>query len=77
MKLLIFDTETTGLSKSKIISKETMHLWPFIVQFSYIIFNTKNNKTIKMYDKIIKLKYLCKIQRTPLSTSILLLIRCL
>lgn len=56
MKVLIFDTETTGLSKSKIISKETMHLWPFIVQFSYIIFDTKNYRTLKMYDKIIKLK---------------------
>jgi len=55
MKVLIFDTETTGLSQTKIISQETLNKWPNIVQFSYIIFDTKLNKIIVSKDCIIKL----------------------
>lgn len=44
MKILFFDTETTGLiSKTK---------FPYIVQFSYIIYDTEL-KTILKYDEII------------------------
>ena len=56
MKILIFDTETTGLSKSKKITPATIHLWPYIVQFSYLIFDDTTNTVVKMYDKVIKLK---------------------
>jgi DNA polymerase III epsilon subunit-like protein len=56
MKILIFDTETTGLSKSKKLTPETIHLWPYIVQFSYIIFDDTTNTIVKIYDKVIKLK---------------------
>ena len=52
MKILIFDTETTGLSKSKKITPATIHLWPYIVQFSYIIFDDTTNTIIKIYDKV-------------------------
>jgi DNA polymerase-3 subunit epsilon len=52
----VFDTETTGLPKSKIIAPTTIHLWPFIVQFSYIIFDTDTNAILKSYDAIVKLK---------------------
>ena len=31
-----------------------MHLWPHIVQFSYIIFDTETNKIVKIKDSIIK-----------------------
>ena len=54
MKVLIFDTETTGLPKTKIISPYTLYLWPHIVQFSYIIFDTETNKIVKIFDKIVK-----------------------
>lgn len=56
MKIIVFDTETTGLPKSKIIAPTTIHLWPFIVQFSYIIFDTDTNAILKSYDAIVKLK---------------------
>jgi len=55
MKVLIFDTETTGLPNSKIISEETLKKWPHIVQFSYVIFDTELNQFIVTKDKIIKL----------------------
>lgn len=56
MKIIVFDTETTGLPKSRTITPNTLHLWPFIVQFSYIIFDTDTNTILKSYDSIIKLK---------------------
>lgn len=54
MRTLVFDSETTGLSKTQIISPSTIHLWPHIVQFSYIIFDAKANKIVKIKDSIIK-----------------------
>jgi len=54
MRTLVFDTETTGLPKTQIISPETLNTWPHIVQFSYIIFDTDLNKIVKIKDCIIK-----------------------
>ena len=55
MLVLVFDTETTGLPKTKIINKDVLHLWPYIVQFSYIIFDTESKTLIKMKDCIIRI----------------------
>lgn len=56
MKVLVFDTETTGLPKTKIMSPDTLHLWPHIVQFSYVIYDTIDNNIIETNDNIIKLQ---------------------
>jgi DNA polymerase III epsilon subunit-like protein len=56
MKILVFDTETTGLPQSKIINPKMLHMWPYIVQFSYIIYDTNLNDIIYKYDSLIKLK---------------------
>ncbi len=56
MKIIVFDTETSGLPKSRTITPNTVHLWPFIVQFSYIIFDTDTNSVLKSYDAIVKVK---------------------
>jgi DNA polymerase III epsilon subunit-like protein len=56
MKILIFDTETTGLPPySKIICQETLDKWPHIVQFSYVIFDTEINNITLTKDSIVKL----------------------
>lgn len=55
MLVLVFDTETTGLPKTKIINKDVLHLWPYIVQFSYIIFDTEFKTLTKIKDCIIKI----------------------
>ena len=47
MKILFFDTETTGL-----ISKNN---FPYIVQFSYIIYDMDLKEIILKYDEIIQL----------------------
>jgi len=57
MKLLIFDTETTGLIPKNIeLTEETEKEYPNIVQLSYVIFNTKNNKIEKTVNMIVKQK---------------------
>ena len=54
MRTLVFDSETTGLSKTQIISPSTIHLWPHVVQFSYIVFDMESNEIVKIKDSIIK-----------------------
>jgi len=54
MKIAVFDTETTGLPKSKILNEESLTLWPHVVQFSYIIYDTELNKITKTVDFVIK-----------------------
>jgi DNA polymerase III epsilon subunit-like protein len=55
MLVLVFDTETTGLPASKILNPDTLHLWPYIVQFSYIIYDTDKKDIVLCSDKIVKL----------------------
>ena len=76
MKIIVFDTETTGLPKKVIVPKktvgeeehgdgvppiqyavasETVTIWPHIVQFSYIVYDTTINEILKVSDNIIKL----------------------
>jgi len=54
MRVLIFDTETTGLPKSRSINPDSLHLWPHIVQFSYIIYDVTDNDICVIEDNIIR-----------------------
>jgi DNA polymerase III epsilon subunit-like protein len=54
MRFLVFDTETTGLPKTKFISPFTLHQWPHIVQFSYIIYDSSLNNIVESKDYVIK-----------------------
>ena len=56
MRVLIFDTETTGLPQTKNINQKTLGKWPNVVQFSYIIFDTELNEIVSSKDYIIKQK---------------------
>ena len=55
MHILVVDTETTGLPTTRILNKNTMAEWPYIVQFSYLIYNSETNKLSKTADHIIKI----------------------
>jgi DNA polymerase III epsilon subunit-like protein len=56
MQIIFLDTETTGLlPKGLELKSENLHLFPYVVQFSYIIYDTSTNQIIKMVDHIIKL----------------------
>ena len=54
MKILIFDTETTGLPNWHIKGPKWYKSWPYIVQLSWILYNIDDN-TYKKGDYIIKL----------------------
>ena len=56
MSILVFDTETSGLlPKGTFLTKDKLHLFPHTVQFSWIVFDTKENKIVRIRDYIIKL----------------------
>lgn len=55
MRILVFDTETTGLPKSRTLDQANLHLWPHIVQFSYIVYDISSNIIVKIVDELIKL----------------------
>ena len=54
MKILIFDTETTGLPPKYISTRETFR-FPYIVQLSWMVFEMGNNKITALHDHIIQL----------------------
>jgi DNA polymerase III subunit epsilon len=50
MKIIVYDTETTGLIKNKKCSPENTEYFPYIVQFSWLIYDDKTGKiTTKNY----------------------------
>jgi len=55
MKVIVFDTETTGLipKNGSVYNKKTKN--PYIVQLSWLIFDTAKNELDGTYDYIIKL----------------------
>lgn len=55
MKVLVFDTETTGLPKEKNSSIYKTNEWPHILQLSYILYDTDKNQVLSLEDDIIKI----------------------
>lgn len=55
MKIVVFDTETTGLPSGKNPSFYDSSAWPYIVQLSWIWFDTDTNSSI-VHDHIIKIE---------------------
>jgi DNA polymerase III epsilon subunit-like protein len=54
MKVLVFDTETTGLPKDRFASFKDTHLWPHIIQLSCVLFDTESKHIVQM-NKIIRI----------------------
>ena len=54
MKVLIFDTETTGLPTDYNASINDVHKWPHVVQLSYIYYDTETKALLKVGDHLIK-----------------------
>ena len=55
MKILIFDTETTGLPTEKNVSVLPTEKWPYIVQLSYLLYNSNTQKIETYVDSLIKI----------------------
>lgn len=63
MKVLVFDTETTGLPQRNKYGKkasinETTY-WPHIIQLSYILYDTEKHKIVIDHDHIVKIPDYC------------------
>lgn len=57
MKIIVFDTETTGLPKTKVLTAGLVNLWPYIVQLSYLIYDVNEKELVKIRDFIVKIPY--------------------
>jgi DNA polymerase III epsilon subunit-like protein len=66
MKVLIFDTETTGLPESNSTSILETDKWPYIVQISWILYDTNLREPIEINDDIIN----CEIDIPEISSNI-------
>ena len=56
MKILIFDTETTGLPQERDASILSTELWPYILQLAYIFYYTSNDNVIEYNNFLINIK---------------------
>jgi DNA polymerase III epsilon subunit-like protein len=56
MIILTFDTETSGLPPyKKTMCLDNLDLWPYVMQLSYSVFNTKQNDFTLIKDEVIKI----------------------
>jgi DNA polymerase III epsilon subunit-like protein len=55
MKVLIFDTETTGLPEGKNPSIYETQKWPHIIQLSYIVYDSETNEIVTLEDDYISI----------------------
>jgi DNA polymerase-3 subunit epsilon len=55
MKVLVFDTETTGLPEDRYASIHETTKWPHIIQLSYILYDTDKQQVDTFADHIIRL----------------------
>jgi len=67
MLIICFDTETTGLPERNISIYET-DKWPYIVQLSFMVFDTEKKEVVQEYDEIIKIRN--GVDLTPKSVEI-------
>jgi DNA polymerase III epsilon subunit-like protein len=68
MKVLIFDTETTGLPTERNVSIMDVEKWPYIIQLSYILYDSEARELIEMKDDLIKIPL--DVEITPGSEAI-------
>ena len=55
MRVIVFDTETTGLPQDMRASTEKTELWPYIVQISWLIYDDVSKSITNINNHIIKL----------------------
>lgn len=55
MKILVFDTETSGLPPKSYVSIMETYQWPYILQLAWILYDTEKNLIIDKFDNFIKI----------------------
>ena len=54
MKVLVFDTETTGLLPKCILSKDNLNQFPHILQISWVVYDLTKNRAHSVSNHILK-----------------------
>lgn len=57
-RIMCYDTESTGLPKRTLKAPPTIADtidYPYVVQLSYIVYDTENHEVLKVYDQVIKI----------------------
>ena len=68
MRVICFDTETTGLPEKRNTSIYETSKWPHIVQLSFMVYDNEKKEIVEEYDEIIKIDE--SIDLTPKSVEI-------
>lgn len=68
MIVLCFDTETTGLPEGRNTSIYETNKWPYIVQLSFMMYDTEKKEMVQEYDEIIRIGD--NVELTPKSVEI-------
>ena len=68
MRVICFDTETTGLPEKRNTSIYETSKWPHIVQLSFMVYDDEKKEIVEEYDEIIKIDE--SIVLTPKSVEI-------
>ena len=55
MRVICFDTETTGLPENRNTSIYETSKWPHIVQLSFMVYDVEKKEIVEEYDEIIKI----------------------
>ena len=76
MKIIVFDTETTGLPKSRRAQIQHTWLFPHVVQLSWLVYDTGKNKIEKLEDHIVKLPEHMTIPEESTKFMVLLMNKC-
>jgi DNA polymerase III epsilon subunit-like protein len=66
MKLLIFDTETTGLPKARNPATHGPNNWPHLVSISWVVLDSETNSVLKERSYIIKPNWDIPIESTKI-----------
>ncbi len=57
MRILVFDTETTGLPKERNPSIYQTQQWPFVIQLSYVVYDSELNEVVILVNDYINIAY--------------------
>ena len=55
-RVIVFDVETTGLPSKYNANVQELEVWPSIVQFSWLVYDTDEMDLVSIQDYIVKLK---------------------
>jgi DNA polymerase III epsilon subunit-like protein len=64
MKVLVFDTETTGLPTERNAPITATHKYPYILQLSYVLYDTVERRTLAVRDDYVRVA-----AQVPISAS--------